>query len=101
MDIEEFYEEDPRRQVSAEIDFGHEWSERGSRFEVAWIADTGEVYAMAEPSVRKVTTDMVTVEVLAVVEGRDNITAALSGWQDAMATPDSLGWVRARVAAAA
>ena len=101
MDIEQFYEEDPRRQTSDEIEFGQDWTADGSRFEVAWIADTGEVYAMAEPSGRqKVTTESVTVEVLAVIQGREVITAALAGWQDSMATPNSLAWVRARVAAA-
>lgn len=101
MDIEEFYEEDPRRQASDEIEFGREWTEDGSRFEVAWIADTGEVYAMAEPSGRsKVTTEAVTVEVLAVIEGRQAITTALSGWKDVMDRPNSMAWVRERVGAA-
>ncbi|HEU5309009.1 MAG TPA: hypothetical protein VFW97_16920 [Acidimicrobiia bacterium] len=100
MDIDQFYEQDPRRQTSDEIEFGREWSEHGARFEVAWIADTGEVYAMAEPvSRRGITTESVTVEVLAVIEGRDAVETALAGWQDAMAQPDSLAWARGRVAA--
>jgi hypothetical protein len=99
MDIEEFYERDPRRQASDEIEFGREWYEDGLRFEVAWVADTGEVYAMAEPySRRGISTESVTVEVLAVIEGRDAVNSLLTGWQDAMAQPDSLAWVRARVA---
>jgi hypothetical protein len=101
MDIEEFYEADPRRQASDEIEFGREWTEDGSLFEVAWIADTGEVYAMAEPSGRsKVTTEAVTVELLAVIEDRQAVTAALAGWKDVMETPNSLAWVRERVGAA-
>jgi hypothetical protein len=100
MDIDPFYEQDPRRQTSDEVEFGREWSERGARFEVAWIADTGEVYAMAEPvSRRGITTESVTVEVLAVIEGRDAVETALAGWQDAMAQPDSLAWARRRVTA--
>ena len=99
MDIEEFYDQDPRRQASEEIEFGREWYENDLQFEVAWVADTGEVYAMAEPdSRRRVSTQSVTVEVLAVIETRDAVTAALTGWQDAMSQPDSLAWVRARVA---
>ena len=43
MDIEEFYDHDPRRQSSDEVEFGREWSENGLRFEVAWIVDTGEL----------------------------------------------------------
>ncbi len=99
MDVEEFYDQDPRRQASEEIEFGREWYEGDLRFEVAWVADTGEVFAMAEPySRRGISTQSVTVEVLAVIEGRDAINAVLTGWQDAMSQPDSLGWVRSRVA---
>jgi hypothetical protein len=99
MDIEEFYDQDPRRQSSDEVEFGREWYEHDLRFEVAWVAATGEVYAMAEPYNRRgITTQSVTVEVLAVVERRDAVEAALSGWQAAMSQPDSLAWVRARLA---
>jgi hypothetical protein len=102
MDIEEFYDQDPRRRASDEIEFGQEWSENGQRFEVSWIADTGEVYVMAEPySRREISTESVTVEVLAVIEGRDAINSVLAGWREAMAKPNSLGWVRERVAGAA
>jgi hypothetical protein len=102
MDIEEFYEQDPRRQASDEIEFGREWSENDVRFEVAWIADTGEFYAMAEPySRREISTASVTVEVLAVINGRVAIESVMTGWQDEMAKPNSLAWVRGRVAGAA
>jgi hypothetical protein len=102
VDIEEFYDQDPRRQASDEVEFGREWFEHDDRFEVAWVADTGEVYAMAEPySRRGVSTQSVTVEILAVIEGRDAINALLTGWQDAMSKPDGLTWVRARLAGAA
>ena len=82
MNIEEFYDQDPRRQTSDEIEFGREWYENGLRFEVARVADTGE---------------SVTVEILGVIDGRDAITTVLTGWRDAMAQPESLAWVRARV----
>ena len=102
MDIDEFYEQDPRRQASDEREFGREWYEQGLRYEVAWIADTGEVYVMAEPfSRREISAESVTVEVLAVVRGRDVIDSVFEGWRDAMAKPDSLAWVRGRVAGAA
>jgi hypothetical protein len=101
MDIEEFYDQDPRRRASDEIEFGREWSEDGRRFEISWVADTGEVYVMAEPySRREISTESVTVEVLGVVVGRDAINSALSGWQEAMANLNSLAWVRERVAGA-
>ena len=102
MDIEDFYDRDPRRRASEEIEFGREWSESGLRFEVSWIADTGEVYLMAEPySRREISTESVTVEVLGVIEGRDAINSVLAGWQEAMAKAGSLAWVRERVAGAA
>ncbi len=97
MDIEQFYDQDPRRRASDEIEFGSEWYENGLRFEVAWVVDTGEVYAMAEDSRRRVSTQSVTVEVLAVIEGRDAINSVMTGWQDAMSQPDSLAWARARL----
>ena len=51
MDIEEFYDADPRRRESEEIEFGREWSDAsGMRTELSWVAATGELYAMAEPS---------------------------------------------------
>jgi hypothetical protein len=99
MDVEEFYEQDPRRRASDEIEFGREWYENDMRFEVAWVADTGEVYAMAEPySRREISTESVTVEILGVIEGRDAVSSVLMGWQNAMSQPESLAWVRARVA---
>lgn len=101
MDVEQFYEQDPRRQSSDETEFGRDWYEGGMRFEVAWIADTGEVYAMAEPYDRRgITTESVTVEVLGIVDGRDAVDALLSGWEDAMATPNGLAWVREKVSRA-
>ena len=53
MDIEEFYDADPRRRESEEIEFGREWSDAsGMRTELSWVAATGELYAMAEPAGR-------------------------------------------------
>jgi len=99
MDIEDLYDQDPRRRASDEIEFGREWSENGVRFEVSWIADTGEVYVMAEPYSRhEISTESVTVEVLGVIKGRDAINSTLGGWREAMVRPNSLAWVRGRVA---
>ena len=101
MDIEEFYDQAPRRRASDEIEFGREWSENGLRFEVSWISDTGEVYVMAEPTSRhEISTESVTVEVLGVIQGQDAINSTLEGWQEVMAKPNSLEWVRGRVAGA-
>ena len=54
---------------------------------------------MAEPYSRhEISTESVTVEVLGVINGRDAINSALAGWQEAMGKPNSLAWVRERVA---
>jgi hypothetical protein len=101
MDVDEFYEQDPRRQTSDEVEFGREWREQDLRFEVAWVVDTGELYAMAEPYDRRgITTAAVTVEVLGVFADRPAVDEVLVGWQDAMPGPDGLAWVRARAAGA-
>ena len=50
MDIEQFYDEDPRRRSSEETEFGRDWSDgSGVRSELSWVADTGELYVMKEP----------------------------------------------------
>ena len=41
---------------------------------------------------------VVTVEVLGIVEGRAAVDQLLEGWQDAMVKPNSVSWVRERVA---
>jgi hypothetical protein len=110
MDIEEFYDADPRRRQSAEVEFGRDWSDdTGGRSEVSWVADTGELYLMNEPieplysdglgdvEVQHVKAEDMTVEILTVVPTRDALDAMLDGWQDAMPEPNSVAWVRERV----
>jgi hypothetical protein len=111
MDIEQFYDGDPRRRASGEIEFGRDWSDgAGGRSEVAWVADTGELYVMQEPiepiysdglgdlEVQRVPTEDVTVEIIGVVATRGAVDSLLDGWQDAMTGPNSIAWVRERVA---
>ena len=112
MDIEEFYDADPRRRESEEIEFGRDWTDaKGGRAELSWVADTGELYVMAEPSepvfmdpigdtrVPDLPTELVTVEVLATIADRVRVDELLAGWEGEMATPNSLQWVRDRVSA--
>lgn len=114
MDIEEFYDADPRRRESDEVEFGQDWSDAaGVRCEISWVADTGELYAMREPNapinmdpvgdeyIEKLPTESVTVDVLGVVPDRESVDALLAGWEEAMRAPNSVEWVRARVAASA
>ncbi len=110
MDIEQFYDADPRRRESEETEFGREWSDaNGVRTELSWVADTGELYAMAEPAeqvymdpvgdtrVGELPTELVTVEVLGVVTDRAELDRMLDGWEQAMGTPNSIRWVRDRL----
>ena len=113
MDIEEFYDGDPRRRASDETEFGREWSDaNGVRTELSWVVETGELYAMAEPAepvymdpvgdtvVPSLDVKFVTVEVLAVVPERERIDQLLAGWEGAMNGANSLQWVRDRLAQA-
>jgi hypothetical protein len=113
VDLEQFYEADPRRRHSAELEFGRDWSDAVGRCEVSWVEATGEVYAMREPDatvvgdafgdmkVTGVSDAQLVIEVLGIVAGRDGIEAVMSGWEDAMPGANSLEWVRGRVANAA
>ena len=99
MDIEEFYAADERRRHSAELEFGRDWTEAGSRCEVSWVEDTGELYLMREPAstvvgdafgdmrVLNVSEHDLVVEVLGVIEGpgRDRRGDERLGGADAQA----------------
>jgi hypothetical protein len=111
VDLEDFYAADPRRRHSEELEFGTDWQEAGARTEVSWLEATGEIYAMRDPlghlnsdlfgdmSVSPVPGNVLTVEVLGVVPGRDRAAAVMSGWETAMTSGEnSLAWVRDRIA---
>ena len=111
MDLEQFYDADPRRRTSEELEFGNDWLDNGARTQVSWVEVTGEIYAMRDPlgalvadvigdtRASPVADDDLTVVVLGTVEGRDKIAAVMSGWDKAMNTGDnSLSWVRDRIA---
>jgi hypothetical protein len=111
VDLEAFYDADPRRRHSEELEFGNDWMDRGARTQVSWVEDTGELYAMRDPlgglesdvigdmRATPVVEEQLTVEVLGVVAGRDAIGAVMSGWDKAMTASDnSIDWVRERIA---
>ena len=110
MDIESFYDADPRRRASRELQFGVDWRDaHGRRYELNWVEDTGELYVMqdelpavwSDPFGDFVVThadqDDLVVRVLTEVHGRDKVLALLDGWQHAMASPDSIGWLVQRL----
>lgn len=111
MDIEQFYDADPKRRHSEEEQFGRDWlADDGIRWELNWVVDTGEVYVMREPMepgavdpvgdtwVADLPVDLVTVEILGVVRDRDALHGALAGWEDASGAEGGLAWVKQRVA---
>jgi hypothetical protein len=115
MDIDAFYEGDPRRRPSPEIELGSEWLDAdGTRHELNWVQDTGELYVMREPAPR-VREDpfgglhvldspdiehQMTVHVVAHIDSADNLHKILDGWAAAMAGPDGPGWLGERLRAA-
>ena len=111
MDVEEFYDENPARRGSEEFEYGSDWSDaNGARLELSWVEATGELYTMMEPS-EPIITDMfgdqhlqampsklLVVEVVGVVATRPELDVLLRGWTNAMGKPNSLSWVRDRLA---
>ncbi len=112
MDIEDFYDADPRRRSSVEVEFGPDWRDaHGVRYELSWIEDTGELYVMREPvpsgwatpfggihvygahSADEKELEAMSVAVIAIVPTREEVEKLLDGWQQAMESPDSVAWV--------
>ncbi len=110
MDIEEFYVADERRRRSEEVEIGTEWHDAaGARYEVSWVADTGELYVMCEPDApmsvdlygdlyeSSLPTDAVTVAVVGWIPERDRLEEVISGWPEAMAGADGIAWLTDRL----
>ena len=92
--LSDFYAEDPRRADSRELDLGLRW--RGldeSTYRAAWIAGTGELYAVRHGSPSE--TSRVTV--LARL-GPEGLARALDGWREIVDSdePGTYEWLRAR-----
>ena len=117
MDISEFYDGDPARRESEEINFGDGWSteaDQHSTYRANYLHDTGELYVVREPhpgglfaryldqlDIDQVEVEQLTVEILGRFADEDAVQQALNGWQHEMTRPDSLEWLRERTAAAA
>lgn len=112
MDIEEFYDGDPRRRPSAEIELGTEWHDAGGiRYEVNWVEDTGELYVMVEPaphiredpfggthpSMGRAEEGKMTVRVVAQIATHDELHKILDGWQGAMSGAGGVEWLAERL----
>jgi len=113
MDIEEFYSSDERRRQSAEVEFGTNWFDaKGSRYELSWVEDTGELYVMLElipevdtwtpfgdSEVEQIPVDRVLVMVVGYIPTIDEVEDVLAGWPAQMAKPDGISWVAERLRA--
>jgi hypothetical protein len=115
MDIEEFYDADPRRRPSAELELGSEWlGSDGIQHELNYIEDTGELYVLREPAPH-VTEDpfgglristppgyekKITAHVIAKIDSVEDLHKILDGWQDHMREPNSTHWLGDRLRAA-
>jgi hypothetical protein len=113
MDIEEFYSADERRRQSAEVELGTNWYDaKGSRYELSWVQDTGELYVMLEllpevdswtpfgdVEIEQMAVDRVIVMVVGHVPTLEQVESILAGWPDHMAQPDGISWVAERLRA--
>jgi hypothetical protein len=113
MDIEQFYSADERRRQSAEVELGTNWTDaKGSRYELSWVEDTGELYAMLELvpeadswtpfgdiEVERVSVDSVLVQVICVIPTLEDVERILAGWSEHMGQPNSIAWVAERLRA--
>jgi hypothetical protein len=111
INIESFYDQDERRRGSEEEEFGDGWTSAqrpGMKFQVAWVKDTGEIYAMGEPlgtavedpfgdyEVLQLPSGSVQVEVLGKADDAE-LDRLLGNWQEEMKEENSLDRLRLRV----
>jgi hypothetical protein len=111
MDIEEFYSADERRRQSAEVELGTNWFDaKGSRYELSWVEDTGELYVMLELEpevdtwtpfgdieVETIPVDRVLVMVVGYIPTLEDVERILSGWPAEMEKRDGISWVADRL----
>jgi hypothetical protein len=111
MDIEQFYSADERRRQSAEVELGTNWFDaKGSRYELSWVEDTGELYVMLElvpevdtwtpfgdSEVEQLPVDRVLVLIIGYIPTLEEVERVLDGWPEEMAKPDGISWVAERL----
>lgn len=116
VDIEEFYDADPRRRASAEVEMGTDWRDAGGvRYELSWVEDTGELYMLREPvpggwadpfggihasgthDVDQREVQGMTLAVLGTIATQEEVEHDLEGWEDAMRGANSVQWLTDRL----
>lgn len=118
MDIGAFYDRDPRRRGSEELLLGRDWLDAdGDRWRVAWLRDTGELFAMLQPAPTMPTGGILmgstgtsgpaplhsgdlTVFVLAELHQESEVRGLTRGWEEKQGRPDSFEWLIRRLDAA-
>jgi hypothetical protein len=92
-----FYNADPDRLVSRELDIGLWWREEsdGPLHRAAWVHRTGELYLVRLGPAAQ---GGGAVEVLASVADSDQLEQLMIGWREHCGEPRSLGWLRERAA---
>jgi hypothetical protein len=95
--LSNFYRADRRRRSSREQDVGLWWrvGAHGAIYRAAWVRDTGELYVTRLGALQG---DSGEVLVLGRTRSRDELDAALKGWQDVCPQPDSMTWLGHRTA---
>ena len=99
-DLGAFYEADPRRLDTVELDYGMHWRDVDSqdRWRVSYVPSTREIYACAEHSGVVILLGAVPPE--SVVPGHPARTSdlILEGWDSHSRQPGGLNWLRERMA---
>lgn len=111
--IEEFYHQDERRRRSREDPIDGPWLDaRGRRYDVFWVADTKELYAMLTPAGIALPSDPEDgfpggvfrgplsnpmVSVIGVVEDPMQLNTLLPGWRAKVAAPGGYEWAVSRL----
>ena len=93
--LDTFYAANPARAVSGEYELGTRWRDgtcRRSRYRIAWIEHTGELYSHAQSELEFRSR----VELLAIMNDRVELEQRLAGWQELPRTETTLDWIRAR-----
>jgi hypothetical protein len=92
-----FYRADRRRRASREQDVGLWWriGAHGPIYRAAWVRETGELYVTRLGALQDGSREVL---VLGRARDRNELDAALEGWQDVCPQPDSMTWLAHRAA---
>jgi hypothetical protein len=96
--LADFYNADPDRLSSRELDVGLWWREEsdGPLHRAAWVNETGELYLVR---LGPISQGGGTVEVLASVRDSAELEQLMAGWREHCGEPRSLSWLRERAGA--